>query len=1005
MASDAAHLPAPAFVDPIDRFRAFLNAMRWGAASSADVKVVHAPFHAGIEIEDYQLDPLVRAIRMPRVSLLIADDVGLGKTIEAGMVAHELMIRQRVRSVLVLCPASLQIQWKDQMRDKFGLDFRIVDSDLVKELRRRRGLHVNPWAHFPRLITSFDYLKRERILERFAELFPTGSDENVADRRFDLLIVDEAHHMAPAGRGKYAVDSLRTAALRRIAPQFEHRIFLSATPHNGFIESFTALLELLDDLRFMRMVEPNPERLAQVMVRRLKSDLPAKWDGTPRFPKRAVVPIEVAYADEEKQAHALLRQYTEHRLKAAATPTERAAVNFVLKLLKKRLFSSPRALANTLEKHLRALKKARSVTSGSTISKRQIARFEEWEEDDDEAAWEENTSTAISEAADVTGQISTEDAALLAKIQTWAERAAATGDSKFKRLVKWLEENLKPNGKWNDRRVIIFSEYRDTQKWLADQLSHLGFAEGGRLVLLHGGMTPEDRETVKHSFQAGPQDSTARILLATDAASEGIDLQNHCADLIHYEIPWNPNRLEQRNGRVDRHGQRAHVVNIYHFVGHSFAKSEAARYWTSDGKSQPGLFPDQVQGLKPGDLEGDLEFLMIAAIKVERIREDLGKVGPVLADQVSEAMLGLRRVLDTAAPEKDAAAVRKAMKVDRDIKKEVAKLAEQLQEARVELGIAPEAVRQAVDVALELAGQPALRPFEGAKASDSGKVWALPQFKGSWSAAHEGVPHPHTRKMRPVTFEADVARGRDDVVHLHLNHRLVQMALRLLRAEGWAAEDRRKLARFAICEVPTGTFKSPVIVAYGRLVILGADQARLHESLVTAGVELLDGKAKKIGARALESIFSISELVDRSANDGLRTRISGVWSNVAPVLEAELKSSGDAEFERQRTALAKRADAEVEAMNANLDELAKRIKVTLNGPEQPEQKSGWYQPELFNEEQKHQWDVNLVALAARLERIPADKIREVAAIRRRFADPSHRLFPVAAKVLIPSNMI
>jgi len=518
-------------------------------------------------------------------------------------------------------------------------------------------------------------------------------------------------------------------------------------------------------------------------------------------------------------------------------------------------------------------------------------------------------------------------------------------------------------------------------------------------------MSPEDRETVKHSFQAGPQDSTARILLATDAASEGIDLQNHCSDLIHYEIPWNPNRLEQRNGRVDRHGQRSPVVSVYHFVGHSFAKSEAARLWSSGPGEHTGLFPDQTEDLRPGDLDGDLEFLMIAAIKVERTREDLGKVGPVLADQVSEAMLGLRRNLDTAAPEKDAANVRKAMKVERDTKKEVAKLAEQLQLARTELGIEPEAIRQAVDVALELAGQPSLRPAKAAKPADDGKLWLLPQFKGSWSVAHEGVPHPHTQKMRPVTFEADVARGRDDVVHLHLNHRLVQMSLRLLRAEGWAAEDRRKLARFAICEVPTGALKSPVIVAYGRLVILGADQARLHESLVIAGVELLDGKAKKIGARALEAANGITELVDRSSNDKLRKRIDGVWASVGPILEAELKTSGNAEFDRQKAALSKRADAEVGAMNANLDELAKRIKVTLHGPEEPEKKAGWYQPELFTEEQKHQWDVNLVALANRLDRIPADKAREVAAIHRRYADPSSRLFPVAVKVLIPTNMI
>lgn len=163
-AFDRATLPDAAAFDPPARLDAFLDAVRWGAISSADVRLLNAPFRSGISIEDYQLDPLVRALEMPRVNLLIADDVGLGKTIEAGLVAQELMLRHRARSVLIVCPAGLQLQWRDQMRDKFGLEFRIVDSQLLRDLRRRRGLHVNPWSHHPRLIASIDFLKRDRPL-------------------------------------------------------------------------------------------------------------------------------------------------------------------------------------------------------------------------------------------------------------------------------------------------------------------------------------------------------------------------------------------------------------------------------------------------------------------------------------------------------------------------------------------------------------------------------------------------------------------------------------------------------------------------------------------------------------------------------------------------------------------------------------------------------------------------------------------------------------------------
>ena len=203
---DRAQLPALKGFDSPRIFDAFLDAVTWGAVSSADDRALQAPFRSGVDIDDYQLDPVVRALSMPRVNLLIADDVGLGKTIEAGLVAQELILRHRARSILIVCPSSIQVQWKEEMRDKFGLEFRIVDSALFADLRRRRGIHVNPWTHFPRLITSIDFLKRERPTRLFRETLPPG-DQPAFPRPYDLLIVDEAHNVAPSGRGKYATDS------------------------------------------------------------------------------------------------------------------------------------------------------------------------------------------------------------------------------------------------------------------------------------------------------------------------------------------------------------------------------------------------------------------------------------------------------------------------------------------------------------------------------------------------------------------------------------------------------------------------------------------------------------------------------------------------------------------------------------------------------------------------------------------------------------------------------
>lgn len=624
-------LPEPTGFDPPAQLDAFLDAVRWGASSTADVRNIQAPFRCGIDIEDYQLDPVVRAIQMPRVSLLIADDVGLGKTIEAGMVDLELTIRHRARRVLIVCPASLQVQWKEQMRDKFGHEFRIVDSNLMKELRRKRGIHVNPWNHFPRLITSIDFLKRERPLRLFREILP-GPNDPIYPRKFDLLIVDEAHNCAPSGRGRYATDSLRTQALQQLVPHFEHKLFLTATPHNGYPESFSALLELLDNQRFARSTPPDRKQLNAVMVRRMKSELPPKWDGSPRFPRRVLDPIEVPYTAEEKTIHAALQQYTELRAGRARDTAETLATEFVLKTLKKRLFSSPAAFLKTLDQHEKSLRQAKRGKAprkpSISILKQELDRIDEDYADDEE--FDEATTDAVDAASLLFSEPTNEELELLKQMRQWGEKASAQMDSKVRCLIDWLNRYIRPGKKWTNERVIIFTEYRATQNWLIEILAQQGFVSGDRLLTMYGGMDLQEREDVKNAFQSSPEVSPVRILLATDAAAEGLNLQNFCYRLVHYEIPWNPNRLEQRNGRIDRHGQKGflapngeRLVFVNHFVSQGYKDRQQTNFLGH-----------------ASDLEADLEFLMRVAQKVETIREDLGSYGTVLADDVEQAMLG-----------------------------------------------------------------------------------------------------------------------------------------------------------------------------------------------------------------------------------------------------------------------------------------------------------------------------------------------------------------------------
>src|SRR5438874_1612952 len=277
-------------------------------------------------------------------------------------------------------------------------------------------------------------------------------------------------------------------------------------------------------------------------------------------------------------------------------------------------------------------------------------------------------------------------------------------------------------------------------------------------------MDSREREAIKAAFQADPAAAAVRILLATDAASEGIDLQNHCSRLIHYEIPWNPNRLEQRNGRIDRHGQRASEVNIYHFVSSKFRDAPVG------------------EDLNVGELDDDLEFLMRAVRKVEAIREDLGKVGPVIAEQVEEAMLGRRSHLDTRRAEGEAEPVRKLLKFERDLKKQIDQLMAQLDETQRDLRLEPENIQQVVEVALELAGQPPLIPAQVPGIWPDPKkhacpVFRLPALSGNWGLSSEGLMHPHTHQVRPFVFNHNLANDPEKVVLVHLNHRLVQMSL------------------------------------------------------------------------------------------------------------------------------------------------------------------------------------------------------------------------------------
>lgn len=671
--------------DPPRQFSAYLHTLRWNLVTSTNPRLFQAPYRAGIQVKAYQLEPLRKALQLPRANLFIADDVGLGKTIEAGLILRELIMRQKVRTAVVACPPSVILQWKDELENRFGLNFVVFDRDYVLSKRRERGYGVNPWATHSRFIISHALLRDESYsgpLQYWLEEFSPGS----------LLILDEAHNAAPASSARYAIDSAFTRIVRDIAWRFEHRLFLSATPHNGHSNSFAALLEILDPQRFCRGVPPkNPKVLDEVMVRRLKDDLREIGED---FPLRKVVQIDIdglPVEFAELRLSNLLSDYRDSRdsrLKDAAKSIQIAS-GLVTTSLQKRLLSSIEAFALTLGVHRRAFDRRLAENKGSedhVPSEQDLSLLasppgsddERAEVSEDDVSAEEQSQIETATLHTIAGQDKRAESAqllkekaLLDEMERIADQARGLPDSRIRWLVKWIRQNMCPGlpelgrrlsggtvADWNERRVIIFTEYADTKRYLLQQLS-AAIADSeraeARIGTFHGGMDDKSREEVKQAFNTDPKKHPLRILIATDAAREGINLQNHCADLFHFDVPWNPSRMEQRNGRIDRKLQRAPEVRCYYFVY----------------KQRP---EDRV--------------LEVLVKKTETIQQELGSLSPVIEKRLK---FGIRRnEIDSITKEIEAedlprdlkASVDEELEAIRQRRHELSRELEQLQDRR-----------------------------------------------------------------------------------------------------------------------------------------------------------------------------------------------------------------------------------------------------------------------------------------------------------------------------------
>jgi superfamily II DNA or RNA helicase len=821
--------------DSPDALRAFVNAHRWTRLNrlrdSDDLtdEPILGVWNSAIQVHAYQLEPVLKALAMPRVSLLLADGVGLGKTIQAGLVMEELLLRRRIRRILVLCPAMLQRQWKYELRRKFSLDFEIIDSDSTFQLRRRLGIDTNPWKAFPRIITSMDYLRMPDVLGQFLQASGAGTDaesnghRTTAHAPWDLLIVDEAHHFAPQGGSRA---SQRTRMLREIRFLFEHRIFASATPHNGKTVCFTGLLELLDPIRFqMRtdMEAKDKANLSEVRIRRLKDDINRQSIRPPFAEQLPPVELKLNLSPQESALYAALREYRRAGQAALghASASERWLGQFIFSLLTKRLLSCPFAFARTWWRHLEGEPEADDGATLFDMARVSAERAEEQAKSDDEKTVLEEDAARYSgayfrrrgqAAQDVQRRVNgalealgydrkaIEDPAKLADL-------ARRSDSKTERLVRWVRENLFAAGQLrDDERLIVFTEYKETLFYLEQRFLREGF-DKNTLRLLYGGMDLDEFEAVKSEFE--DPTTPVRLLLATDAASEGINMQESCRWIVHYDIPWSPSKLQQRNGRVSRHGQ-VRDVSVHYFRC---------------------------------DQEEDMDFLFYVAQKVEQVRQDLGSVERIFDAAIQRHFQGQRTSVSQLGLLVDEEIARSPEKVElgKTDELELADLtrrARQLLEATdTRLGISPSALVDILRAAIAVEGQGSLEEITGRPGFY--RLKPPPRWEGL--ARQTLAVGPRTDRMELVFDSAlveeevsgrRVLRLKKHQVLLRLGHPIMRQAMAVLSRQLHDPTAHDPIYRWSVAALHRTGFDA-LLVFYYTVTAINELREPLHDEVAS----------------------------------------------------------------------------------------------------------------------------------------------------------------------------
>src|SRR6266511_2052653 len=585
---------------------------------------------SGVVSLPHQLAVLDRAMSTQPLRLLLADEVGLGKTIEAGLIVSELKARELIRRVLVVAPKGVQLQWIAEMADRFGEEFVLVGPGGVPV-----DAGIDPWRVFDQVVCSLDAVKPLRTRTGWTPERIAAHNERraraIVEAGWDLVVIAEAHHVAGSSD-----EVARHQLGRRLAESAPRLLLLSATPHSGKSDAFARLLGLLDD-GFLHGRPVLRELVAPLVVRTEKRDA-TDASGRPLFRPRTTTLVTVPYGERhvERSLYEAVTDYVRHGYRRARVE-RRPAAGFLVLLMQRLVSSSTAAILAALERRLLA------VTTEDQQLRLFSDRISEW----DDLTGEEQQAVL----ADVHGPVWGGERAEIARLVDLARKSNAAGiDAKARYLLDLLSQAARDEGN-PTTKAVVFTEFVPTQEMLVDVLGGIGISA----VAVNGSMSISERRDAQEEFRA-----TARVLVSTDAGGEGINLQ-FAHLVINYDLPWSPTRIEQRIGRVDRIGQVADVTS-YNLVCESSVDARVLEVL----ERKLAVILDELGADKSGDVlasvESHLDDLYAAAILDP---DSLNAAADTMSDHARHDVAETDPLRDALGPSRQPAAVNRPSRLRR----------------------------------------------------------------------------------------------------------------------------------------------------------------------------------------------------------------------------------------------------------------------------------------------------------------------------------------------------